>query len=83
MKIIERPQYIRQLKAVMGTPDIKIITCIHRSGKSKLMQSFIECLRQTDANANIVHIDFNLPDNEHLAEYHALYDFVKESQKEG
>ena len=83
MKFIERPQYLEQLKNVIGTPDIKIITGIRRSGKSKLMQAFKAYVELTFPAANIIHIDFNLPDYESLAEYHALYDYVKSAHRKG
>lgn len=34
MKYIERPEYMQRLLDFMGTPDIKIITGVCRSGKS-------------------------------------------------
>ena len=48
MKTIERKQYLERIIALNGTPDIKIITGIRRSGKSKLMQAYIEYLENLE-----------------------------------
>ena len=45
MKIITRAKYLDRIIELNGTPDIKIITGVHRSGKSKLMQAYIEYLK--------------------------------------
>ncbi len=67
----------------MGTPDIKVITGIRRSGKSKLLESFMDYVRETDRAANIIHINFNLSNYENLLEYHALNDYVEKSYVPG
>lgn len=76
MKIIER-SYLQTLKKVIGTPDIKVITGVRRSGKSMLLSSFIEYVAQTVTDANIIHIDFNDITFEDLQEYHQLYDYIE------
>lgn len=83
MKIIERPQYLNQLKRLINTPDIKIITGIRRSGKSKLLCAFADYVRATDSTANIISIDLTKIKFEHLREYHALNDYVEANFKEG
>ncbi len=60
MKLIERDFYLEKLKSVVGTPDIKVITGVRRSGKSKLMDKFIDWIKETNKKANIIHINYNL-----------------------
>ena len=76
MKLINRQQYMDELISVCGVPDIKVITGIRRSGKSKLMEAYIEYLEKTDKDANIIVVDFSDISFENLKEYHALNDYV-------
>lgn len=83
MKLIERPHYLERLKGLRGSPDIKIITGIRRSGKSRLMQAYMHYLEETDPQANIVYIDFTRLSFEGLKEYHALNDYVESRHQAG
>ena len=77
VKLIERKAYLNKLKDVTGTPDIKVITGVRRSGKSKLLESFMAYVRENDPGANIIHINFNLQRYEGLLEYHALLSHIE------
>lgn len=83
MKLISRPLYINKLISVMNTPEIKIITGIRRSGKSKLINAFAEYIRRNDADANIIEIDLTKLRFEELKEYRALNDYVENRYKAG
>lgn len=72
MKLIDRNTYLDEIWSMRQTPDIKVITGIRRSGKSKLMEAFIQELVESEPAANIIHINFNLTEFETLLEYHAL-----------
>ena len=76
MKLIERTQYLNKLKDVMGTPDIKVITGVRRSGKSKLLEAFRAYAEAEYPEANIIHVNFNLHEYDELLTYRALYDYV-------
>ena len=78
MKLIERTDYLQKLQDVMGTPDIKVITGVRRCGKSKLLEAFIEVIKKKKPSVNIIHINFNLPEYDHLLEYHELYNYINE-----
>lgn len=79
MRLIQRSFYLNKLNDVIGTPDIKVITGVRRSGKSKLLESFISYVKVNNPNANIIHINFNLNAYENLMEYHALNDYIEKS----
>lgn len=82
MRIIERTQYLNRIKELNNTPDIKIITGIRRCGKSKLMQAYIEYLRNHFENIHIIFIDFMDLSFEDLKEYHKLHDYVEKQYQE-
>lgn len=78
LKTIERTQYLDKLKRVNQTPDIKVITGVRRSGKSRLMSSYIDWLEENEKNLNIISIDFTNLKFEELKEYHALNNYIEE-----
>jgi len=65
------------------TPDIKIITGIRRSGKSQMMQAFVEYLQNNFDNVNIIYIDYMDLEFEKIKEYHALHHYVEEQHQAG
>lgn len=83
MKLINRMNYLDKILSIVGTPDIKVITGVRRSGKSKLLEALKAHLLQTDPDINIIHINFNMPEYEELTEYKPLYDYINNNYKIG
>ena len=83
MKLINRNQYLEKMIRVIGTPDIKVITGVRRSGKSKLLEAFKDYIETEYADYNIIHINFNLPEFDHLLEYKPLYEYIKSQYSKG
>ena len=83
MKLIERNDYLDKVINVIGTPDVKVITGVRRSGKSKLLEAFKHYVTANIPNANIIHINFNLPEYDDLTEYRPMYDHINAAYKEG
>lgn len=74
---------MERLKRLKGSSDIKIITGIRRSGKSRLLQAFVKYLREESTDANIIYIDFTNLKFESLKEYHSLNDYVERNTRAG
>lgn len=75
MQFIVRKKYLNELIDLYGTPDIKVITGIRRSGKSALLQ-FITYLKSLSEQINIVMINLQELEFDHLLEYHALHKYI-------
>ena len=83
MKLITRDRYLEKLINVIGTPDIKVITGVRRSGKSKLLEAFKGYIEEKIPNHNIIQVNFNLLEFEHLLSYRPLYDYINEQYVAG
>lgn len=55
MKLIKRNNYLERLINVIDTPDIKVLTGIRRSGKSKLLEAFKKYINTNIEESNIIH----------------------------
>ena len=82
MKLIKR-SYLNDLIDVIGTPDIKVITGVRRSGKSKLLEAFFEYVVTNFQDANVINIDFNRIEFEEIQEYHALNEYITSRYQDG
>lgn len=76
MKHIERDAYLEKLKKVNNTPDIKVITGIRRSGKSVLMQDYIDYVIENEPEANIIKINLQELEFANLLDYHELHEHI-------
>lgn len=83
MKLIDRNIYLNKVINVIGTPDIKVITGVRRSGKSKLLEAFKRYVNKNIKDSNVIHINFNLAKFENLKDYHALNSYVENNYAEG
>ena len=78
--MIPRPSYIEKLVAQKDRDLVKVVTGIRRCGKSVLlMDLYAEWLLENGVNAEqIVQVDLELKDNEHLRNAGVLYEYVCE-----
>jgi len=82
MKILERTTYLERLMRLKGTPDIKIVTGLRRSGKSELLHQYIEKIKRTETNVNIIFIDYADLSFDDLKNYKELYKYVESRYEE-
>ena len=78
MKKIKRLNYLEQLILLQNTPDIKIITGVRRSGKSMLLEEYINYIKENDSNANIIYINFHKIEFDEIKDYKKLNKYIKE-----
>ncbi len=83
MKWIIREKYLNDLISLSGTPDIKVITGVRRSGKSILLQQYGEWLLKNKAKVNIISANLQELEYSELLDYKKLHSYVCQSYKEG
>ena len=76
MKIIDRDMYLNTMIRVIDTPDIKVITGVRRSGKSKLLELLKKYIEKNIDNSNIIHINYNLKKFDNLLIGDKLYNYI-------
>ena len=77
--MVQRHDYLDQLKKWKDQKIIKVITGIRRCGKSTLLELYREHLKtQNVTNDQIISINFEELEYEELLNYKALYNFIKE-----
>lgn len=79
MKLIQRQGYLDFLRRNRERPIIKVVSGIRRCGKSTLFRLFKdELLADNVKPEQIISINFEELEYEHLRDYHALYQYILE-----
>ena len=77
--VFQRKEYLGQLISWREKQLIKVITGVRRCGKSTLFSLYIDHLKQTGVtDEQIISINLEDVDNEHLLDYKTLHAYVKE-----
>ena len=82
--MVQRKQYIDKLIKMKDEKIIRVVTGIRRCGKSTLLDMFQAYLRQTGVrDEQIISINFEDMQFEHLLDYRKLYEYVTARLAEG
>ena len=77
--LVERKEYLEQLKAWKDEQVIKVVTGIRRCGKSTLLSQYQQQLQTTGiTDEQIVSVNFEELEYEELLDYRKLYSYLKE-----
>src|SRR5574344_3024206 len=77
--LMPRKEYLKQLIAWREKHLIKVITGVRRCGKSTLFSLYIKYLKQQGVrDRQIISINLEDIEFEHLLDYHSLYRYIKE-----
>ena len=77
--MVKRQQYLEKLKKLNDLQIIKVVTGFRRCGKSTLLTQFEEYLKECGVESSqIISINFEKIEFEHLQNYKAMYDYVVE-----
>lgn len=77
--MIQRIEYLDNLKAFKDKQVIKVIAGVRRCGKSTLFELYIDCLRKMGTeDRQIISINLEDLENADLLDYKALYSYIKE-----
>lgn len=77
--MIQRKEYIQELLSWKDEQVIKVITGVRRCGKSTLLKQYQAHLMDTGVSAGqIIYINFELLEYEHLLDYKSLYSYITE-----
>lgn len=75
--LIKRNFYIEKLKNYLDKPIIKVITGMRRVGKSTILLSLIEDLKQNLDEQNIIYINKESLEFDFIRDYESLYKYIK------
>ena len=82
-EIIKRPIYMDRLLPYVGKNIIKVLTGQRRVGKSYILKSVVQHIRETDLTANIIDIDLEDFAFSHITDAKSLHDEITGRMKEG
>lgn len=82
--MISREAYMQWLREFRDKPIIKVVTGLRRSGKSTILQMFMDELRTEGVEAGqIFMVNFEELEYEHLQDRHALYQAILSAKEKG
>ncbi|RAQ30090.1 ATPase [Hydrogeniiclostridium mannosilyticum] len=77
--MVQRTEYLEQLRSWKEEEVIKVVTGIRRCGKSTLLKQYMEMLlSEGTEESQIIYINFEELENEELTDYKRLYQYLKE-----
>ncbi len=74
----QRPLYLNRIQPYIGKNIIKVLVGHRRAGKSYLMLNIMDLIRKTDPNANIIYLNKEHYEFDHIRDYHGLQLFFDE-----